>query len=426
MTGQWEEQLKQLADRANDWRFDGADDLKRRLDALLPVIQAAQQQHGLTGDAGDAATASLTASQDALTKLATAAADAGAAVQQANAARQFAQTAYRNLPDGELSAKDAATVSAAAQGSTIFMGPISLIAGPAAVGLANMWLGNRRESAAQDAVNKAAAAIEAAKKATATADDTGRGGITEQDPTTDGSTTDGGSTALPSHGIVDPGLTDHTAASGDGTWKGSSLAGLQPVTAPGSTGTSTIPTGPGVTSDGPIGSGTTQFPGIGGAGGSGAGGGLLGGVGGAGLAGGVGAAAALGAQRLLANGGLGALGGGGGIGGGAGAGAGRLGGTGGAGRLGGAATADSAGGGGLLGATKGTGARGAALAADGPEGAARGGVSGGGAMAGGGAGAAGGREKKGGRGLGGPIAPKLEEDADAVQRSEAAGPGGRA
>jgi hypothetical protein len=50
-------------------------------------------------------------------------------------------------------------------------------------------------------------------------------------------------------------------------------------------------------------------------------------------------------------------------------------------------------------------------------------------MAGGGAGGAGGagggRSEKKGRGLGGPIAPKLEDDAEFGPRSEGAGAGGR-
>ncbi|WP_159501990.1 hypothetical protein [Microbacterium sp. 18062] len=234
------------------------------------------------------------------------------------------------------------------------------------------------------------------------------------------------------------------------------------------------------TPDGPI-TGIDRVPGIGtipGGGGGGGGGGLggIGGGGGGGLtsglvAGGGGAAALGGLGRAAGGGGVGGLGriGGAGVGaGGAGRTGGLAGGLGGAGRTGGLAggvggggsvaggagrtagagrTGGLAGGGvGGQGGTKGGGGRGGSSLKANAGGAAgrgvsgtRGGTGAGGAGAANGAGARGGgtaagggaprgagdRSEKKGRGLGGPIAPKLDDDAEFGPRSEAAGSGGR-
>ena len=415
MTGKWEGQLTQLASADGDWSLSGADDLDDQLTALRNVVANAQQ-HGLTGDAGTAATASLQAANLAIEDLRKGIAEVRGSMEAANAARIYAGSRLSQLPDGDLSGEQLAAIGAATAGATIFFGPISIIAGAGAAAAAEAWLSNRREEEAQKAVQDVSSRIAAAPGnlddyhhdpepvppgPVPPAPDPDRNPSDVRLPGGGGSTGGGGTSGL--SGTTASPVIDHTKDPG---YKGDPLAPL---------GTPTV-TGPGVTSDGPIGSGSTTLGGgLGGAGGLG-GSGALGGIGGAGLAGGLGAATALGASRLLSGGGFGALGGAGSIGAG-----GRVGG------LGGAATADSAGNGGLLGATKGAGARGGALAAEGAEGAgARGGVAGGGMAGGGGAGGSGSRDKKAGRGLGGPIAPKLDEDADAVQRSEAAGPGGRA
>ena len=169
----------------------------------------------------------------------------------------------------------------------------------------------------------------------------------------------------------------------------------------------TSPTGP--TPDGTLGDGnlpdTGTGPGGSGSTGGGGGGGLNGGLG-SGLVGGGAGAAALAAAKL-GGGSAGGLGGGRGLGLGGGAGAGgRLGGGGGL--LGGSGSAGSAGGAGTAGAT---------------TGAAAGGRGAPGMMGGGAGGGSEDREKR--SGLGGPLAPKLDDEDEKAPRSTGASAGGR-
>ncbi|WP_181408290.1 hypothetical protein [Schumannella sp. 10F1B-5-1] len=459
MTGPYEQKLTSLAAASGDWDVPSAEPLRAQLETLGLLLKAAQEQHGLTGASGDAATLSLFETYEKAVALTQSIDVVSTTVAQANAVRRDAGVELENLPDGQLGPTAEAAVRGVATGVTILLGPISVVAGEGAVDAVNGWLSDRRERAAQDAVSRMTGSfpeLPTIPDPESTAG-SGESGVSATVPREPGSATSGGATtggvtaagagAKTPLGTATPGATagaatsstgsttaptapgsiiDHTAETGDGSWgSGSTL--------------------PGVTADGAVGGGSTTLGGGLGLGGSGAVGGStsLGGLGGGSLGSsvlgaGLGAAAALGAGRIAALGGLG-----GGAGAGAGLAGGRpgisaLGGAGGRGGLGAGggagATADAGRGGLLGGSTAGAGARaGTAGAVGGAAGAAAAeGSAGRGAAnnmmggAGAGAGAGGGSSsRKGGRGMGGPLAPKLDDEGDGTARSAAASAGGR-
>lgn len=439
--GPWETRLHKLASAQADVSLPNAGRLISKLDALNRITTTAKDDVGLDGQTGQAAT----------TALGSVASKADAIAQQVTTIQNkvdSANTSRRNLANdeldkldkdapGSLSGKQADILQAAVTGATFFLGPLSIVAGPGAVAAVNSFLAANRESTARESVQKISDAMDAydvsVDSVPAPKDGTHEGSRTPATPT------DGTSGGTPSGGPRGGGLPGGSF----GTYPNAHIEPLGQIdtggyiSLPGGTGgghTGSGGTGitPGtgidgsITPDGPIDGGTTS-PGWGSGGsglGSGSGSGGLGST--PGLAAGAGGAIALGGAKLIAAKGGSMLGTGlnakvGSLGAGA-----KLGGLNAAAesaaaRSGSLAGAGRAGAGGLLGSGSGSGAAGAA----GEAGAARGGAGGAGMM--GGAGGVGGRsdEKRQGRGLGGPIAPKIDEDQERGPRSAAAGPGGR-
>lgn len=439
--GPWETRLHKLASAQADVSLPNAGRLISKLDALNRITTTAKDDVGLDGQTGQAAT----------TALGSVASKADAIAQQVTTIQNkvdSANTSRRNLANdeldkldkdapGSLSGKQADILQAAVTGATFFLGPLSIVAGPGAVAAVNSFLAANRESTARASVQKISDAMDAYDVSvdTVPAPTDGR----HEGSRTPATPTDGTSGGTPSGGPRGGGLPGGSF----GTYPNAHIEPLGQIdtggyiSLPGGTGgghTGSGGTGitPGtgidgsITPDGPIDGGTTS-PGWGSGGGglgSGSGSGGLGST--PGLAAGAGGAIALGGAKLIAAKGGSMLGTGlnakvGSLGAGA-----KLGGLNAAAesaaaRSGSLAGAGRAGAGGLLGSGSGSGAAGAA----GEAGAARGGAGGAGMM--GGAGGVGGRsdEKRQGRGLGGPIAPKIDEDQERGPRSAAAGPGGR-
>lgn len=464
MTGPWEESLRELVEPTVPWGLTSYSELNNALSTLKGVVERVAEEPGIAGLAGDAAASAFTHNAGEVQKqidyingpLTT-------GLDRANSIRDDAREALAALPSGSLNGQQEMVVRGAAMGTTFMLGPISFLAGEGAVGLANSYLAQRREEAAQAAMRKAA-------------DDLDNVEITrppEFSPASFHEPTQGGG--------------DDGGGQGGGTGGGGGRSGGRSieqypqwnpnptVTNPGGNDsgepqpeyhTLPLPTEIGPRPHGPIhgdvpivdldnikpeptpdGSiiGTPTLPG---ANPSAPGGGLLGGSGGAGA----GIGSGLGAGLIAGGGGAAALGsiarGGGAPGGSLFSGAGGTATSGAAGRSGGLLGKTAAAGSGL--GTRGVGGMGGAAGGGAPAqstakgagmraGGVGGGGSAGGAAAGGGARGAGSRGVGGmggpgsrsdrrdeaSRGLGGPIAPRMEDDEEIGPRSENAQAGGR-
>lgn len=439
MTGPWEQRLRNLAEGGTAWDLPAREQLLARLLELRYVLDKVASEPGLAGMSGDAATASFaTASRDAARQIDYLETELPRAIGQANIERARAQGYLDRLGGGRLSPGQEAMVRGAAIGTTIVLGPLSILAGEGAVQAFNWFLGNQREDEARKAVETVSGNLDAM--------------TLPAPPTPEGTTlsfTEPGADAVPAGPIavgrparmpsmqsypdadlrpidrslpsgIDPAIIRQTPLSPTPTYP--------PATGPGVIDLAPVPPDDAPTPDGPTG-GVSTLP----IGGSVPGGATLPGGGSAGIGSGLGAGLAAGAGGAAA---LARLGGGGSVGaggaasiGGAGGRGGMAAGLGGRGaatglgaRIGGATTGGVVGGG--AGARGGTGAGGAGA------GAAAGGRAGtgasGGGLAGGGAGGRGGdRTKERPHGLGGPIAERLDDDDDIAPRSENAGAGGR-
>ena len=474
MSGPWETRLDHLANGGRDWALPSHAELTENLEALNGALTRAASEPGLVGASGDAATVSLDQAAQRAAAIIQAADAVQRATEKANVVRANAQSAQSSLPSGELSWGERALIGAAAAGSTIFLGPFSLIAGAAAMNNGDAAKAAMREAAARKAVQDASADLGAIDLPTEIAVDSR---VIERSgpPTPPG----GGSAPHGSHpsarGSHDGGFSSYPDFDVDpihqtGQRPGVSVVSPGTVPPPGST---IIPTEPGPWPQGATDHGSSGLVGSGGAslgvmpGGSG---GLLGGS--STLAAGVGAAAVLGVGSKAALGSFGALGGAAGKGVAAGGLAGAPGVNAGAAAGRGATTGPRAGSGGLLGggaragagaAAERTGSRaggrgrgagrlpaakGALVEGDGVSrgtGDARGASSGrgtgaagsesagrtgaqaaaGGRVGGAASGRAGADKRRRGRGLAGAIAPSLEDDVEYGPRSEAALAGGR-
>ncbi|GIT80980.1 hypothetical protein LLS1_26490 [Leifsonia sp. LS1] len=439
--GPWEKRLADLASAKADVTLPNAAQLVSQLNALKRITSDAQSGVGLEGETGEAATSALQSVASKADDLSQKVASIHTQVESANSTRKNLANSELDKLDadapGALSSGQANILQAAVTGATFFLGPLSIVAGPGAVAAVNSYLAANRESTARASVQKISETMDS-YKLSVSSDFQTDGRLPDGGPGGSSSSSDqtpGGSSSGPGNGGRLPG------GGSFGTYPNAHVEPLSQVdtggyvsipgghTGTGHTGTGSTP-GTGIdgsiTPDGPISGGTTT-PGWG-SGGSGGGGSLGGGLGSTpGLAAGAGGALALGGAKLVAarggsmvgsglNAKVGSLGAGAKVGGlnaaaeSAGA------------RTGALAGAGRAGSGGLLGSGQG-GAGGAGAAAEGA--AARGGTGAGAGMMGGAGGAGRSDEKRQGRGLGGPIAPKIDEDQDRGPRSAAAGPGGR-
>ncbi|MDZ5143772.1 hypothetical protein [Microbacterium testaceum] len=451
MTGPYEQGLVNIAEGGAPFDIPIVSDLVAKLVDLRDVVDAAAQQPGIDGESADTASERFQVARETISAQISYLENAlQSALRSANGIRDDARERLANLPSGQLSSGQEAVVRTAAAGTTLIFGPLALLAGEGVVQAFNGQLSQQREAQAKrdfETVSSSLQGLNPPSPPSATfaeEDNAGKFAKTEE------------STAVPSGGSP----SGSRPSSGGGSTNDSPAfvpRGYDPAQPVPSTPTPEhliprpdTPRGPGLdlslvpphytppTPDGSIsGIGTLpghisgpgsiggSFPGGisgGGAGlGSGLSAGLIAGGGGAAalsrLSSGTGSSTAAAGRTISGSGGL--LGKSGASATGAG-----LGGRSGTGSLGGGATGGTG--------TPGTGAN---AAAAGGRGAAA--PTGAGGTGGGTAGAAGSRGAGGmgsgsrsdrrdeRRGLGGPIAPRLEDDEETAPRSENAAAGSR-
>jgi len=468
VTGIWEDRLNNIAYGLTFGMPDAATVIEKMED-LKKVLLKAANEPGASGRTGDAAAENLRAAATRAQAIADTTKAVKAKVDEAAEVQFAAQTAWQDLPEGELSQSTIDRINSTADGDGVNVDEVGMCLVKNANTLSNVKaaVAAKRESAAKTAVEKASDDLDKIEFPPEVTDHDGKrpGG---------GDGSDGSSGSYPSSsGSSQPrSFSYYPDASGSSGGGGSSTVSRAdgssidwgPGSYPLDTGTGSTPSvggsshpgggssapgdgsGGGLTPNGQGGGGTTWTGGSSGAatglgiGGS-AGSGLLGNIGTGGAVAGAGGAALFGGARLA--GGFGATGGAAATGGVSGSGAsagGSLGvrgaagvggasgsgtavgpgGVGGLGRGGAAGTAGRTGG--LLGGTRAGSGAGAASSSAGAGAGGRSGAVG----AGGRPGAAGReRDKEQGRGLGGPIAPHLEDEEQRGPRSASAGAGGR-
>jgi hypothetical protein len=414
-----EQKLHDL-DAAAQWNLTGANEFRFSLQTVSSLFKSLAEDSGLKGETGDAAANAFSTMADSMMKVHDWVGDIQDNVQLANDAKNTAQSKIDALPSAEV---DGGTATAITAGSTMLGGLAGLAASHYGLAWYEGELAKKREEEAGTAKDDLAETLRQRAAALETIADTA--------PAVPVMTQNPEPPQEPGYPRVPSGPTggNQGGSNTSGVWQaptGTLIEGPTitdwPPRQPPKTGPIDVivdpPTPvdpePPVIIDGNV-TGTTQVPGTfpGTTGGTNGGnGGLTGGIIGAG------GAAALAAGGRLSSGGLGGLGLGG-IGGGGGsvAGAGARGaGVGAAGRgagrglLGGMSAEDAA-----ARSTAGAAGRGGA---GGP-----GGMMGGGGA--GGAGAGGSSDKRKRRGLGGPLAPRLEEDEELGPLSNGAAAGGR-
>ncbi|REC97659.1 hypothetical protein DEU35_2152 [Microbacterium sp. AG157] len=449
MTGRYEQALINLAEGGAPFDVPATRDLIEKLSSLRKVVSGAAELPGIEGEAAGAAKAKFDAAAETIgQQIAYLEGTLDDALRLANGLRDAAREKLSALPAGSLSGGQETVVRSAAVGTTLFLGPISLLAGEGAVQAFNAYLAQQREQQAQGDFTTISQTLNGMSPPTpppaALSSDGGRSVELEEGPAGTGTTNSGqrpfrggdrsGNESVPVprgpapvEDAATPGpppahlVPSPDAPRGPGIDLGQVPPHYTPPTPDGSI--SGIGTLPGhISGPGSIGG---SFPGGisgGGAGlGSGLSAGLIAGGGGAAalsrLSSGTGSSTAAAGRTISGSGGL--LGKSGASATGAG-----LGGRSGTGSLGGGATGGTG--------TPGTGAN---AAAAGGRGAAA--PTGAGGTGGGTAGAAGSRGAGGmgsgsrsdrrdeRRGLGGPIAPRLEDDEETAPRSENAAAGSR-
>jgi len=453
MSGPWETRLRLLAEGGLPWDLPISRDLVARLNVLKTVLDRVASDPGLAGASGDAAKESVSTTSAAVSAQVDYVEGAlQSGIDAANRQRERAGEALAKLPTGALSADQESMVRTAAVGSMVVFGPLAVVAGEGALALMNNGLAAHREEAAQRAVEAISDDLDAVPVTPPPSTRVGSTFQQDATPPTDGGghhTGESMSTSI-GRGRSYEAFADHHISpvsalpagvayadpnAGSGSWDGGSGSH-------GSGGGGVIdlgnPGGRAPTADGSIGGigtmpGTGQVPGAG-WGGAGSAGGLGSGLA-AGLVAGAGGAAAV--NRLSRGVGVGESGAGGrgvsasggllgktGAAGAGGAGSG-LGVRGGAGTVGGGGTGGPGSGRGAGMRAGATGGAGVGTGAGG-SGAPGGGAAGGRGATAGAGGAGSHSDRKGqGRGLGGPIAPRMDDDEEIRPRSHNAAAGSR-
>lgn len=447
MTGPYEQGLINIAEGGVPFDIPIVSDLVAKLVDLRDVVDAAAQQPGIEGESANTATARFQAARETISAQISYLENAlQSALTSANGIRDDARERLANLPSGQLSSGQESAVRTAAAGTTLIFGPLALLAGEGAVQAFNGQLSQQREAQAKrdfETVSSSLQGLNPPSPPSATfAAQGGTGKFEKTDespavpsgrspsgdrPHSGGGSTNDSPTFIPRG--YDPADPVHTTPTpehliprpdtprGRGIDLGQVPPHYTPPTPDGSiSGIGTLPgrvSGPGL-----IGG---SFPGGISGGGAGLSAGLIAGGGGAAalsrLSSGAGSSAAAAGRTISGSGGL--LGRGGAAATGAG-----LGGRAGTGSLGGGAATGTS--------TSGTGANAAAAGSRGATASAGAAAPGGGTAGGtGGRGAAGSgsgsrsdrRDER--RGLGGPIAPRLDDDEETAPRSENAAAGSR-
>ncbi len=156
MTGPWEESLRELAEPTVPWGLPSYEELNSALATLKQVVSRVANEPGIAGLAGDAAVSKFQyAAGEIQQQIDYLSGPLKEQIDEANRIREQAREALAALPAGSLSGQQEGLVRGAAIGTTILLGPISFLAGEGAVSLANSWMSQQREAAAENALTTA-------------------------------------------------------------------------------------------------------------------------------------------------------------------------------------------------------------------------------------------------------------------------------
>ncbi|MDQ1112122.1 hypothetical protein QE418_001570 [Microbacterium testaceum] len=150
MTGPYERALTNLAEAGDPFDVPASVNLVEKLATLRDAVAAAADLPGIEGDAAGAAEKMFRAGAKTIgEQMAYLEGTLADALNQANGLRQAAREKLAALPDEALSPGQEFAVRGAAVGTTLLLGPISLIAGEGAVQALNGFLAQRREEQAK-------------------------------------------------------------------------------------------------------------------------------------------------------------------------------------------------------------------------------------------------------------------------------------
>ncbi|WP_270352004.1 hypothetical protein [Microbacterium testaceum] len=154
MTGPNEQRLIDFAETGGAWDMPGRLPLLTGLQSLKQVLQKVAENPGVVGEAGDAASAAFsrtaTEVQEQINWIQVSAA---VAISQANSVRERARESLATLPQGGMTEGQAAAVRGATVGATLVLGPVAFLAGEGAAAAINGYLANQREEAAARAMS---------------------------------------------------------------------------------------------------------------------------------------------------------------------------------------------------------------------------------------------------------------------------------
>jgi len=150
MTGPYEQGLINIADGGAPFDVPIVRNLVAKLVDLRDVVGAAAQQPGIEGDSADAASAKFLDARNTIgEQIVYLEKTLQTALETANGVRDDARERLANLPAGQLTSGQEALVRTAAVGTTLILGPLALLAGEGAVQAFNGQLSQQREAQAK-------------------------------------------------------------------------------------------------------------------------------------------------------------------------------------------------------------------------------------------------------------------------------------
>lgn len=150
MTGPYEQGLINIAEGGVPFDLPIVSDLVSKLVDLRDVVDAAAQQPGIEGQSADTATAKFHAARTTIgEQIAYLEGALQSSLKSANGVRDDAREKLASLPAGQLTPGQESAVRAAAAGTTLILGPIALLAGEGALQVFNGQLSQQREAQAK-------------------------------------------------------------------------------------------------------------------------------------------------------------------------------------------------------------------------------------------------------------------------------------
>lgn len=149
----WERALRNIAEGAR-WELPALGQVKMSLEQLSTLMTRVASDTGFTGDTDTAAVSGLDEARSSVQDMITYLDNLPDIVEVANGRRDEAQQMLSQLDSGGLSPEQTTAIRAAAAGTTVVLGPFSVVAGEGAIAAANWFMGDQREKQAQKAVEE--------------------------------------------------------------------------------------------------------------------------------------------------------------------------------------------------------------------------------------------------------------------------------